>query len=462
VTANAPGHPYIPSSAPHARAELLAAIGVDSVDDLYASIPDHLRMHRPLRLPAAIDSEQRLARHVNGLLAANTSTDDVISFLGYGCYPHYVPAVCSEVNGRAEFLTAYAGETYEDHGKWQAIFEYVSLMADLLEMDVVTVPTYDGLQAAATALRMAVRMTGRAKVLVSAATSDALREKIATYLDGAAEVEILPYGPKAGAIAPDTAASRIDSSVAAVLVQSPNVFGVIETGQAAIAAAAHAAGALFVVSADPISLGFLEAPAAAGADIVCGDIQALGLGMHYGGAHGGYLAVHDEERFIFQLPSRLFGLAPTARRGELGFTDVAYERTSLARREEGVEWVGTAAALWAITAAVYLSTLGPHGLAEIGDTVAANTRYAIDSLRTNGNITLPFATEPHWREFVVQFGHRSVTEVNDALLQRGIFGGADMSAHFPDLHNAALFCVTEQHSKADIDDLVSAIEEICR
>lgn len=461
MTAIPTGHPYIPSTAPDARAELLAAIGVDSVDDLYASIPDHLRMHEPLRLPPAIDSEQGLARHVNGLLATNTSVDDVLSFLGYGCYPHYVPAICSEVNGRAEFLTAYAGETYEDHGKWQAIFEYISLMADLVEMDVVTVPTYDGLQAAATALRMAVRITGRRTVLVSAATSDTLREKIGTYLDGAADVEILPYGPEAGALSADTAAARIDSSVAAIFVQSPNVFGVVEAGQAGIAAAAHAAGALLVVSADPISLGFLEAPAAAGADIVCGDIQSLGLGMHFGGAHGGYLAVHDEERFVFQLPSRLFGLAPTARRGELGFTDVAYERTSLARREEGVEWVGTAAALWAITAAVYLAALGPRGLAELGDTVAANTRYAIDRLRTIPGVTVPFAAQPHWREFVVQFAHRSVREVNDALLERGIFGGVDLSERFPELRNAALFCVTELHGKADIDTLVSAMEEIC-
>ncbi len=440
----------------------MSAIGVDSVAELYAAIPDRLRTSGPLDLPAGLASEQEVERLVGDLLSRNRTTQEYTSFLGHGCYPHYVPAICSEINGRAEFLTAYAGEPYEDHGKWQAIFEYTSLMSDLLEMDVVTVPTYDGLQAAATALRMAVRMTGRKTVLVSEAIPEALRIKLDSYLDGHAAIATIPVDITTGTL--DTAAARdlLGPAVAGVLLQTPNVFGVVEADVEAIAAAAHAHGALLVASCDPISLGFLPAPASLGADIVCGDIQSLGLGMHFGGAHGGYLAVHDEERFVFELPSRLFGLAPTRKRGELGFTDVAYERTSLARRESGVEWVGTAAALWCITSAVYLSAMGPAGLGELGSTVAAHTRYAIERLGAVPGVSVPFAQSPHWRELVIQFDRHDVAEVNKSLLAHGIFGGVDISRQFPDLGNALLICVTEVHGVDDIERLAVALEGICR
>ena len=373
-------HPYIPNSAPPTKSAMLSAVGVDDIEQLYASIPDSLRLNGELNLPPAFRSELELTRHVQGILATNVTTTEVLSFLGSGCYPHYVPAVCSEINSRAEFLTAYAGEPYEDHGKWQAIFEYTSLMAELLEMDVVNVPNYDGHQAAATALRMAVRVTGRPRVIVSAAVPAAKRAKIDAYLAGAAEVLTVPVEPRTGRIDRTALEELLDPTVAAVFIETPNVFGVVESAAAELASLAHAAGALVVCATDPISLGFLPAPASWGADIVCGDIQSLGLGMHFGGAHGGFIASHDEERIVFEYPSRLFGLAPTAVEGEIGFCDVAYERTSLAMREEGVEWVGTAAALWGITAGVYLSLVGPRGLSELGSTVAGYTRYAIESL----------------------------------------------------------------------------------
>ena len=160
-------HPYIPNSEPGVKAAMLAAVGAADIEELYEEIPPGLRMDRPLDLPAPLASEAELVRHVEGLLNRNTSTRETISFLGAGCYDHHVPAVCDEINGRAEFLTAYAGEPYEDHGRFQALFEYVSMMGELLEMDVVNVPVYDGFQAAATSIRMAARATGRRRVLVA-------------------------------------------------------------------------------------------------------------------------------------------------------------------------------------------------------------------------------------------------------------------------------------------------------
>lgn len=452
-------HPYIPNSAPETRAEMLASIGASSVSELLRDVPARLRLDRPLDLPPALTAEADLARHVEGLLARNRPVTGFLSFLGAGCYPHHVPAVCSEINSRAEFLTAYAGEPYEDHGKWQALFEYQSLMADLLELDVVGIPTYDGYQAAATALRMAGRITGRPRVLIAATIPAAKRAKIGDYLDGALEIGTVPAGPD-GQQAPEAVAAQLSDAVAAVYLETPNLFGVVEEAAAPIAAMAHALGAIMVCGTDPVSLGFLPPPARWGADIVCGDIQSLGLGLHFGGAHGGFIAIDDDERFVFQLPSRLFGLAPTATPGQIGFADVAYERTSLARREDGVEWTGTAAALWGITAAVYLASLGPAGMAELGETVARRTRQAITALEPIGGLRVPYAASPHWREFVVRYERVTVAEVNAALLDRGILGGADLSGHPAAGGQASLFCVTERHTADDVEALATALREV--
>ncbi|MEU9763207.1 aminomethyl-transferring glycine dehydrogenase subunit GcvPA [Streptomyces sp. NPDC047985] len=462
-----PAHPYIPNAATDTEREMLKVIGVADVDELLASIPAQLRMSRPLDIGPPLTSEYELSRHMMDLLGRNATVDENLSFLGMGCYDHWVPAVCGEVNGRAEFLTAYAGETYEDHGKWQALFEYVSLMAELLEMDVVNVPTYDGFQAAATGLRMAGRITGRPRVLVTGATLPDKLGKIEGYLDGVLTVDMLPVDPATGLTRPQEVAARLGDDVAAVYLETPNAYGVLERHAREIADAAHRAGAIVVCGTDPLALGFTDPPARWGADIVCGDIQSLGLGLHYGGAHGGFIATHDDERFVFEFPSRLFGLAPTRKAGELGFCDVAYERTSLARREEGIEWVGTAAALWGITAGVYLSLMGPGGMAELGAGVASRTRYAMRSLAEAG-VEVLHADAPHWREFAVRYPGRTVAEVDALLRERGIFGGAELPSSLlpgtgaPGDGGIALVCVTEKHTAADIDRLAGELKEILR
>jgi glycine dehydrogenase subunit 1 len=466
-------HPYIPNSVPAIKREMLQAVGAETVDDFYADVPEALRQKERLNLPEPLLSEQALKRHVEGLLARNVVAGvgghgEYLSFLGAGCYHHHVPAVCDEVNGRGEFLTAYAGEPYDDHGRFQALFEYASMMGELLNMEVVNVPTYDGFQAAATALRMASRLTRlrspsqRTEALVHGVIDPAKLSKILDYCQPVMDIRLLDYHPSTGQMDLDALRASISSRTAAVYFENPAYPGFLETQGAKVAEIAHNHGAQCVVAANPISLGVLAPPGDYGADIVCGDIQPLGIHMQYGGGHGGFIATPDKAEYVMEYPSRLFGIAPTRVPGELGFGDVAYERTSFAVREEGKEWVGTAAALWGITAGVYLALMGPQGMVEIGEGLMARARYAMLRLDRLPGVHAPGFDAPHFHEFVVDFNGtgRTVAEINAALLTRNIMGGKDLSQEFPARGQSALYNVTEIHTQADIDRLVAALEEV--
>jgi len=336
------------------------------------------------------------------------------------------------------------------------------MMGELLNMDVVNVPTYDGFQATATSLRMASRITDRRGALLCGTIGPDKLSKIADYVKPTMEFELLSYDQETGQVDLDALQAAISSETTAVYFENPSYLGFVETEGEQIAQIAHEHGALCVVAVDPISLGVLAPPADYGADIVCGDIQSLGIHMQYGGGHGGFIATHDEERYVMEYPSRLFGIAPTTVPGEYGFGDVAYERTSFAVREEGKEWVGTAAALWGITAGVYLALLGPQGMVELGEGIMTRTRYAMAKLGEIEGIKAPAFHAPHFQEFVVSFDGtaKTVAEINRALLARGIFGGKDLSAEFPELGQTALYCVSEVHTQADIDRLTGALREV--
>lgn len=457
-----PIHPYIPNSVPAVKAAMLEAIGAASIDELYEEIPERLRLRRRLDLPTPMRSEAELVRHVEGLLKRNTSTREAISFLGAGCYDHQVPAVCDEINGRAEFLTAYAGEPYEDHGRWQALFEYASMMGELLEMDIVNVPVYDGFQATATALRMAARVTHRSRLVLGGAIGSDKLSKIADYVKPDLTIALVPFSKGTGRLEAADLRAAVDDSTAAIYFEQPSYLGTVETEPAELVRLAHVAGALAVVSVDPSTLGVLAPPVTFGADIVCGDIQPLGMHQQYGGGQAGFIASADDPRIVAEYPSRLFGLASTSVAGEYGFGDVAFERTSFALREEGKEWVGTAAALWGITAGVYLALMGPQGMVELGEAMMARARYTMDRLAELPGVSVPFTLGHHVKEFVVDFGAtgRTVAEINRELLARGIFGGHDLSRDFPALGESALYAVTEVRTQDDIDGLILALEEV--
>jgi glycine dehydrogenase subunit 1 len=448
-------HPYIPNTAPETKAAMLAAVGAESVEDFYADVPPELRFQRPLDLPEPFLAEQDLVRHVEGILGKNVSTRQRLSFLGAGTYNHFVPAVVDEVISRGEFLTAYAGEPYEDHGRFQALFQYQSLMAELLGMDVVNVPTYDGYQATATALSMAGRLTGRRRILVASDVLPAKLSKVRDFVRGHLDLEFIPASDGTADVA--ELRSRLGTDVAAVWIETPSHTGAVEASLQTIADISHAVGAVLVVGTDPIGYGVLAPPAEHGADIVCGDIQSLGLHQWYGGAHGGFIAVHDDPAYVMEMPSRLFGLATTDVPGEYGFGDVAYERTSFASREEGKEWVGTAAALWGIASGVYLALMGPQGMRELGEVLLARTRYAQQMLAGIPGVALGDGAL-HLREFTIDVSGSGATApgVVRALRAQGIEPGVALSEHI------LLVCVTEMTSQRDIDRLVRSISDLVR
>jgi glycine dehydrogenase subunit 1 len=452
-------HPYIPNSVPEVQAEMLAAIGAASIDELYQDIPEHLRFRGTMHLPEPLIAESDLKRHVNRVLAQNTTCEENLSFVGGGCWQHYVPAVCDEIQGRAEFLTGYAGEPFEDHGRFQALFEYESMMAELLDMDVVNVPTYDWLQAASTSIRMAARITDRGEALVADTTSPERLSAVKNYCRGIVKITTVARCPDTGRLDLDDLRAKLNDDVACVYFENPSYLGCIDDQGQSISDLAHDIGALSVVGADPISLGVLTPPSQYGADIVCGDIQPLGMHMQFGGGQAGYIATRDEERFVMEYPSRLFGIESTSEPGEYGFGDVTYDRTSFAHRESAKEFIGTATALWGITAGVYLALAGPQGMKEVGQTILQNSLYARKKISELEGARLRFPRAHCFKEFVVDCGPsgKSVQDIHTGLAKQGIFGGVDLSASFPELGNASLVCVTEIHKKDDIDRFVEAL-----
>ena len=455
-------YPYIPNSVPEIKAQMLREVNASSVGEFYADVPAELRFNGQMNLPEPFLSEYALRRHVEGLLRKNITAGQNLNFLGAGCYMHYVPAVCDEVNQRGEFLTAYAGEPYDDHGRFQALFEYCSMMGELLEMDVVNVPNYDGFQAVATSLRMACRITARNRVLLAETLGRDMLSRVRDYLKPEIEIAFIEHDPKTGGVNLEQLDKLLKTDTAAVYFENPSYLGFFETRGTEIANLTHKHDALVIVGVDPISLGVIAPPVRYGADIVCGDIQALGMHMQFGGGHAGFIASRDDEKIVMQYPSRLFGISPTREPGEYGFGDVAYDRTSFAKREEGNEWVGTAAALWGITAGVYLALMGPQGMKEIGEGILYRSRYAQQEISKITGVRTDIFAAPHFKEFVVNFDGtgRKISQINTALLNKGIFGGKDLSREFPWLGESALVCFTEVHNQEDIDRLVSTLKEV--
>jgi glycine dehydrogenase subunit 1 len=464
VSDSATAHPYIPNSAPAIKQAMLEAVGAADIEELYGAIPSRLRVPGLLDLPSPLHSEYALRRHVAGLLERNQSCAERLSFLGGGCWPHYVPAVCDEIAGRAEFLTAYYGDTYGDHGKMQALFEYASLLGELLECDAVSQPTYDWGASAATAICMAARITGRSAALIPESTGTERRSLIEGYCAPWVQIERIPFDPATGLLELEPVRQLLSDETACVYLEMPGFLGVIETQALELARLAREAGALTVVGVDPLSLGVLDAPPRYGADIVCGELQPLGIHMHYGGGLAGFVASNDSERYVSEYPMFLIGVGPTAVPGEYAFGEVVWERTSYVQRGDSKEYTGTTQNLWAIAAGAYLAMLGPHGLVELGRGIAQRARYAAARIGELPGVSAPSLSAPFFKEFVVDLGEtgRSVAQVNAALLERGIFGGLDLSVEYPQLGQSALVCVTEVHTKEDIDRFVDELAEVLR
>jgi glycine dehydrogenase subunit 1 len=459
-------HPYIPNSAPEIKEQLLKKIGIKDVEEIYKEIPESLRLKGKLNLPKPFTSEYGLKRHVKGLLSKNKSCEEYLNFLGGGCWQHHVPAVCDEITGRSEFLTAYGGTPYSTYGRLQAQFEFQSLLGELLGMDVVSEGSYTWGTVAGNAIRMASRINSRREVLMPKTVGPERLMTIRTFCKGVPEnegvrINFIENDSKTGLMDLEDLKSKISSDTAAVYFENPTFLGSIESQGEEISEIVHGQGAECIVGVDPISLGVLAPPSDYGADIVVGTAQPLGVHMHYGGGLFGFIASRDEEKYVAEYPSWLVSLASTVKEGEYGFSFTKFERTSYIGRDKAKDFLGTGAGLWTIAGAVYMSLMGPKGFQEIGETIIQRSRYAMKAISGLEGVKILFPDNA-FKEFVVNFDGtgKTVESINRDLLGYEIFGGIDLSGDFPELGNSALYCVTEIHSKDDLDTLVASLKEV--
>jgi len=461
-------HPYMAISPPGVVDEMLAEIGLDDVEQLFEQIPQEHRLSRPVELAPAIRAEAVLRRHVGEILARNATCAENLSFLGGGCWQHYVPAVCDEIVSRSEFLTPVWGTPASDFGRNQAWFEYASQLGELVDMDFVGLPVYTWGCAAGNAARMAARLTGRDQLLVPAAIDP---ERLAVIRNYCAppelrnHVEVIPvdYDAATGRLDLADLREKLGERTAAVYFENPSYLGVVESEAAEIAALARAAGAETIAGVDPISLGVLAPPGSWGADIVVGTTQPLGVHMHCGGGAGGFIATRDEERYAREYPTLQVSICDTIEPGERTFGVILFEQTSYGARENGKDWTGNSVYLWAIANAVYMALMGPQGFRDVGRAILQRSHYAARRVDELPGVSVRFG-EGFFKELVVDFGGtgRTVEAIDEGLRERGIFGGKDLSRSHPQLGQSALYCVTEAHTRADVDRLVTALEEVTR
>ncbi len=466
MVTDARAHPWMANSAPGALKAMLDEFGATEVAEVFEQIPrDHFRK-APLDLPPALTSEIELKRDLVTKLKKNTDCEANLSFLGAGVWQHHVPAIVDEIVGRTEFATNVWGSYQSDHGRNQAWFEFNSQLGALLNLDVVQLPVYSWGCAIGHAIRMAARMTGRAKVLVPQLSDPERLSVIRTYcqpaeMESAIEVVLVAADPTSGQLDLADLASKLGPDVAAVYFENPAYLGTIETGAAEIAKMARAAGAETIVGVDPLSLGVMTAPGDYGADIVTGPVQPLGVHMQCGGGAGGWIASRDEPRYVHEYNGFLVSIVETQVEGQKGFGLACPHQNSYGLREHGKDWTGNSTYLWAIAGAVYMSLLGAEGFREIGHLIVSRARYAAKCLADVPGVKIVWP-DTTFKEFVVNFDEtgKSVAEINDALRARGIFGGKDLSKEQPQLGNSALYCVTEVHSAADIRHLAATLKEV--
>lgn len=459
-------HPFMPNSVPAIKKALLGSLGLESTEPLFEQIPEEHRLRRPLALPPALSSESELYRHMRELLSRNTSCEDALSFLGGGCWQHYVPAVCDEIVRRSEFLTPVWGTPSSDLGRNQAWFEFTSQLGELIDLDLVALPVYSWGCAAGHALRMASRLTDRQRVLVPAVLDPERRAVIENYCEPRempSHITIVDIAVNAdtGLISLDDLEGKLSDDVAAVYFENPSYFGQIQSHAREIAAAAERHGAVTIVGVDPLSLGILAPPGQYDADIVVGSLQPLGIHMNCGGGLSGFIASRDEPRYAYEYPTLLISMAETTH-GEFGFGMALMAQCSYGSREEGKDWTGNSTYLWAIASAAYMAIMGPQGFREVGELIIQRAHYAARLLQAIDGIRVT-PESGFFKEFVVNFDGtgKRVADINATLRRSGIFGGLDLSGHFPGLGQSALYCVTEIHSEADIHRLADALREAC-
>lgn len=440
---------YLPKS-PAEREQMLAEIGVSSIDDLFTVIPAEYRLDRDLDVPRQ-HAESEIVDYFRA--AGQKNATDYTSFLGAGAYRHYRPVVIDSLIQRGEFLTSYTPYQAEiAQGTLQAIFEFQTMIAELTGMDAANASMYDGSTGAAEAVMMAVRVTGRHKAVVATTVHPEYREVLATYTKHQKLPETLVgYDPATGRLDLAALDAAITEETAAVLVQSPNFFGVIEDIPA-IAEIVHAKGALLVVSiAEAVSLGIVRPPVEA--DIVSMEAQSFGVALSYGGPFCGVIAT--KEQYLRQMPGRLVGQT-TDSNGNRGFVLTLSTREQHIRREKATSNICTNQALVALMATIFLSIYGKEGIRELAEHNLAKADYAARTLSSQPGVKLLFSGSSRFHEFVLQT-EEAPAALGQRLMDKKIVGGVDLAKWYPELGNATLWCTTEVVPREQIDLAASVL-----
>jgi glycine dehydrogenase subunit 1 len=445
---------YIPNS-PEERAEMLKVVGLNSAEELFASIPADLLLREPLKTPAAI-SEMELLASSEAMAARNTAARRP-SFLGAGAYSHYSPTIVDHLISRSEFFTAYTPYQPEiSQGTLQAIFEFQTLVCQLTGMDVANASMYDGSTALAEAVLMAERITRRKKVITSSAVHPEYLEVVDTYVQHyGIDFHRIDTDQQTGLISSE-GLNSLDDQTAALVVQSPNFFGCVEDVKA-LAERAHAVGALLIVAVtESISFGFLRSPGACGADIVVAEGQSFGVPMSFGGPLLGLFATRD--KYARQIPGRLVGEA-VDKQGRRGFVLTLATREQHIRREKATSNICTNEGLIALAATIYMETMGRSGLQEVATQCAQKAAYCARRINELAGFSLPY-TAPRFNEFVVRAPVEAKGLLARLASEKNITGGLALSRYYKDSPNDFLVCVTETNSRQEIDALVEGLRAL--
>jgi glycine dehydrogenase subunit 1 len=452
-------HPYLPNSVPEIKEKMMADIGIKTIDDLYVNIPEKLKFKGELNVPGPY-TELEVKKLVSDTLEKNTHLK-CPPFLGGGVWPHYVPSVVDEVVSRAEFLTSYTPYQPEiSQGMLQSIFEYQSLICELVEMAVANASMYDWSSALGESALLASRLNHRDTILVPSFISPARLAVLKTYTGPAGmKIEKVGHDAETGMIDLEDLKKKTDDKTAAVYVETPSYLGFAEENVKAIGEIAHEKKAVYITGVDPISLGILKAPGSYGADVVVGEGQPLGNHMSYGGPLLGIFACNHDNAIIRQMPGRIIGVTEAIADKRRAFVMTLQTREQHIRREKATSNICSNEALCSVAGAVYLSLLGPNGLRDLAETCTSRANYAIKRINDLPGVVAPAFKSYHFKEFTVKYSKKKATDVNKVLLAHGYQGGKPLSTDFPELGESALFCVTEMHTKKDIDGMVAALKE---
>jgi len=454
---------YIPNDTEEIRRRLRRATGIETVRDLFSDIPSEIRLRKPLDIPGPL-SELEVRRETEKILKKNQTVKELTSFLGAGIWPHHVPAAVDAVSSRGEFLTSYTPYQPEiSQGLLQALFEYQSMICELLEMDIANCSMYDWASSVGEAARMAARITQRDQFLVPHYISPERMMVLRAYAE-AAGIEVLEINQdlKDGQLDLEDLKKKTSKNTAGVYIENPSYLGFLIDAPDAVSEIIHDADGLFIVGVDPTSLGVLRPPSNYGADIVIGEGQPLGNYMNAGGPLLGIFACRDEASIMRQMPGRIVGMTTTQDGKDRAFCMVLQTREQHIRRHRATSNICTNEALYALRTAVYIALLGPSGLEELGETILSKTYHAIRKLSEIEGIRVPFFEACHFKEFTVNLDQtsKSVQEVNRELLECGILGGRSLDHDFPELGQTSLYCVTELHTSEEIEKLQNSLQKI--